>query len=190
MLTPNADGILTRRIHPDSIRWSIFAGCALILVGILAIIAPLLAGVALETIVAWLLIFGGFSHLFLAWHVRGAGAHLWEILIGLAYLLAGGYLFFHPLAGLVGLTAILGAYLLIKGIFELIAGFSLRSVPGGTWLLLDGAINFILGIIIWRQFPFAASWVIGTLLGITILFSGISRLAFGMAARRPALAVL
>jgi uncharacterized membrane protein HdeD (DUF308 family) len=188
MLTPTTDGILTRRIHPESIRWSIFAGCALILVGILAIIAPLLAGVALEAIIAWLLIFGGISHLFLAWHVRGAGAHIWEILIGLAYLLAGGYLFFHPLAGLIGLTAILGAYLLLKGIFELIAGITLRSVPGGGWLLLDGAINLILGIIIWRQFPFAASWIIGTLIGLTILFSGISRLALAMAARRTAIA--
>ena len=143
MLTPTADGILHRRIHPESVRWSIFAGCALILLGILAIAAPLLAGVALETIIAWLLIFGGISHLFLAWHVRGAGAHTWEILIGLAYLLAGGYLFFHPLSGLVGLTAILGAYLLL---------------------------------------------IIGTLIGITILFSGISRLALAMAARRTAFA--
>jgi uncharacterized membrane protein HdeD (DUF308 family) len=184
MLTPTADGILIRRIHPESIRWSIIAGCALILVGLLALLAPLLAGVALEAIVAWLLIFGGISHLFLAWHVRGAGAHTWEILIGLAYLLAGGYLFFHPLAGLIGLTAILGAYLLIKGIFELISGFFLRVLPGGGWLLFDGVINLILGIIIWRQFPYAANWIVGTLLGIAILFSGISRLALALAARR------
>jgi uncharacterized membrane protein HdeD (DUF308 family) len=190
MLTPTADGILTRRIHPDSIRWSIFAGCALILVGLLAILAPLLAGVALEAIIAWLLILGGISHLFLAWHVRGAGAHTWEVLIGLAYLLAGGYLFFHPLAGLIGLTAILGAYLLIKGIFELIAGFAIRAIPGGRWLLLDGAINLILGIIIWRQFPYAASWIVGTLIGLAVLFSGISRLALALAARRSVPAVI
>ncbi len=175
----------TRRIHPTSIGWSIALSCALILLGLLAIFAPLLAGVALETILAWLLLFGGIGHFFLAWHVRGAGAHVWEILIGIAYLVAGAYLFFHPLAGLVGLTAILATYLLLKGIFELFAGVTVRRIPGASWLLIDGVINLILAILIWRQFPFAASWVIGTLLGIAILFSGISRLALALAHRTP-----
>ena len=188
MLTPTADGILIRRIHPESIRWSIIAGCALILVGLLAILAPLLAGVALEVIVAWLLIFGGISHLFLAWHVRGAGAHTWEILIGIAYLLAGGYLFFHPLAGLIGLTAILGAYLLIKGIFELISGFSLRTIPGGRWLLLDGASTSSSASSSGANSPTPPVGSSAPSSAWRSSSAGISRLALALAARRTLIA--
>ena len=182
MRDQTANPISTRHIHPESVRWTIFAGCALIVLGILAILAPLLAGVAIEALVAWVLIFGGISHFVLAWHVRGTGAHIWEALIGLTYLSVGGYVFLHPLAGLIGLTAMLGAYLLVKGIFEIVAGLPRRTSASGTWLILDGSINFILAVFIWSQYAFTASWVIGALIGISILFTGISRLALGILA--------
>lgn len=173
-----------RRIARESVGWSIALSILLIIAGLIALAAPLLAGVLVETVIAWLLIFGGIAHLVLAFHVRGAGAHLWEALIGVLYIIAGLFLFLHPLAGLVSLTLFLGAYLLMKGIFELIAGFTLRGVAGGGWLFLDAIISIILALFIWLHLPYAASWVIGTLIGVAILFSGISRLALALAARR------
>lgn len=181
-------GGAVRIIHRESIGWTIAFSILLILLGLVALALPLLAGVAVAGIVSWLLIFGGVAHLVLAFHVRGAGAHLWEALIGVAYLVAGFFLFAHPLAGLVSLTFFLGAYLVVKGIFELIAGFLTRGVPGSVWLLLDAVISLILGIMIWAHLPSAATWAIGTLLGVAILFSGISRLAFALAARQRHLA--
>lgn len=173
-----------RGIARASIGWSIALSIVLILAGLFAIFAPLLAGVALTGIIGWLLILVGAGHLWLAWHVRGAGAHLWEALIGLAYLVAGVFLLIHPVTGLVGITAILGAYLLIRGIFELIAGFSMRGVGGNTWLLINGVISLILAYMIWRHLPYSAEWFIGTLIGFAILFTGISRLALALTARR------
>jgi uncharacterized membrane protein HdeD (DUF308 family) len=179
-----ANGVSLRAIHRESVNWSIGLSVVLIVVGLLALLAPLFAGVAVEAVIAWLLILGGLGHLVLAWHVRGAGSHVWEVLIGLAYVLAGGYLFFHPLAGLVGLTVILGAYLLFKGIFELVAWFSIRDVRGSMFVLLDGVVSLLLAAVIWRQLPTSAGWVVGTLLGFAILFTGISRLALALSARR------
>ena len=173
-----------RGIARESIGWSIALSVVLILVGLFAILAPLLAGVALTGILGWLLILVGAGHLWLAWHVRGAGSHLWEALIGLVYLLAGIFLLFHPVVGLVGITALLGIYLLIRGIFELIAGFSMRGVGGNTWLLINGAISLILAFLIWRHLPYSADWFVGTLIGFALLFTGISRLALALTARR------
>jgi uncharacterized membrane protein HdeD (DUF308 family) len=178
-----AEAIVIRTIHRESVGWSIALSVLLIVIGLVALLAPVLAGVAVEALIGWLLILGGISHLVLAWHVRGAGHHLWEALIGLAYLLAGGYLLLHPLAGLIGLTLILGVYLLLKGVFELLAGILLRRALGSGWMILDAIFSLVLGILIWRQLPYSASWVVGTLLGIAILFSGISRLAVALAAR-------
>lgn len=176
--------VTVRGIARASIGWSIALSVVLILAGLVAILAPLLAGVALTAILGWLVILVGAGHLWLAWHVRGAGAHLWEALIGLAYLVAGIFLLVHPVAGLVGITAILGAYLLVRGIFELIAAFSMRGVGGRGWLLFNGAISLILAFMIWRHLPYSADWFLGTLLGFAILFTGISRLALALTARR------
>lgn len=173
-----------RGIARSSIGWSIALSIVFIVAGLIAILTPLLAGVALTGILGWLLLLVGAGHLWLAWHVRGAGVHLWEALIGLAYLLAGIFLLVHPVAGLVGITAILGAYLLIRGIFELIAAFSMRGVGGRGWLLFNGAISLILAFMIWRHLPYSAEWFLGTLLGFAILFTGISRLALALTARR------
>lgn len=62
-------------------------------------------------------------------------------------------------------------------------GFTLRPFPGSGWLLVDGAITLILAIMIWRTWPSSTGWVIGTLVGISMLFSGISRLSISLAAR-------
>ena len=179
-----SSGFPRRGIARTSVGWTIAFSILLIVLGLIALATPFIAGVLVESVIAWLLIFGGVGHLVLAWHVRGAGAHLWEALIGVAYIPAGIFLFLHPLAGLVSLTLFLGAYLFLKGIFELIAGVTVRGVAGGGWLILDAVISIILAVFIWMHLPYAAGWVVGTLLGVAILFSGISRLALSMAARR------
>ncbi len=177
-------GLPYKGIARGSVGWSIGFSVLLIVLGLVALAAPLLAGVVVETLIAWLLIFGGIGHFVLAWHVRGAGSHLWEFLVGVAYIAAGIFLLVHPLAGLVSLTLFLGAYLMIKGIFELIAGFTVRGVSGGVWLFVDAIVSMILAGFIWLHLPSTAEWAVGTLLGVAILFSGISRLALALAARR------
>lgn len=179
---PMRSGI--RHIGQESVGWAIGFSILLIVLGLAALALPLLAGVAIEAVFAWLLIFGGIAHLVLAFHVRGAGAHVWEALIGVAYIAFGVFLFFHPVAGLVTLTMILGAYLFVKGILELIAGFTVRGVTGGGWLFVNAILSIILAVIIWSHILSAAAWAIGTLLGIAILFSGLSRLALALAAKR------
>ncbi len=66
----------------------------------------------------------------------------------------------------------------------MIAGLSMRSAGGSTWLLINGGISLILAFLIWRHLPYSAEWFLGTLLGFAILFTGISRLAVALTARR------
>ena len=173
-----------KSIARDSINWSIGLSIVLILLGMAALMIPLAAGIAANLIVAWLLMLGGIGHLFFAWHVRGTGGHIWETLIGLAYLSVGLFMIVHPLLGLLSLTFVLGCYLLVKGIAEIVLGIKLRSMSGSSWLLFDGAISVLLAIFIYWQLPIAAEWLVGTYIGITILFSGVSRLMLSVAAKR------
>jgi uncharacterized membrane protein HdeD (DUF308 family) len=92
-------------------------------------------------------------------------------------------LLFRPVGGLASLTLALAIYLFAEGVLELILSFRLRPMPGSRWLLFDGIITLILAVMIWRTWPSSTEWVIGTLVGISMLFSGISRLMLSLAAR-------
>jgi uncharacterized membrane protein HdeD (DUF308 family) len=164
--------------------WSIAISILMILAGFLAIAVPQVAGIAINLLIGWLLVFSGGAHLVYAWHVHSGGGILWEVLLGILYILLGAYLLFHPVAGLASLTLALAIYLFAKGVLELILGFHLRPAPGSGWLLFDAVITLILAVMIWRTWPSSTEWVIGTLVGISMLFSGLSRLMLSLAARR------
>jgi uncharacterized membrane protein HdeD (DUF308 family) len=171
-------------IVKKSVGWSIGLSILMILAGCLAIAVPQAAGIAVNLLVAWLLVFSGAAHLVFAWHTRTAGGVVWELLLGILYIFVGTYLLFRPVAGLASLTLALAIYLFAKGVLELILSFRLRPMPGSGWLLFDGIVTLILGVMIWRTWPSSTEWVIGTLVGISMLFSGISRLMISLAARR------
>jgi uncharacterized membrane protein HdeD (DUF308 family) len=170
-------------IAKQSIGWSIALSVLMILAGILAIVVPVAAGIAVTVFIGWLLVFSGAAHLVFAWHTRTTGGFIWELLLGIAYILVGVYVLSHPVAGLASLTLALAIYLFAKGILELVLSFRLRPMAASTWLLLDGVITLILAILIWRSWPSSSPWVIGTLVGISMLFSGVSRLMLSMGAR-------
>jgi uncharacterized membrane protein HdeD (DUF308 family) len=163
--------------------WSIAISLLIILAGILAIALPVAAGVAVNIVVAWLLVFAGAAHLVFGWHMRAIGGVIWQVLLGVLYIGAGAFLLVHPVAGLVTLTLALAFYLFAEGLFELILSFQLRPRQGWGWLLLDGVITLILAIMIWRAWPASTEWVIGTLVGISMIFSGATRLMLSVAAR-------
>ena len=108
----------------------------------------------------------------------------WEILLGLVYGAIGLYLLARPVVGLESLTFAVAIYLFVEGVLELILSFRLRPSSGTGWLLIDGIITLVLAVMIWSTWPSTAAWVIGTLVGIGMLFSGITRLMLSRAGRR------
>jgi uncharacterized membrane protein HdeD (DUF308 family) len=102
--------------------------------------------------------------------------------MGILYIFIGGYLLFRPVAGLASLTLALAIYLFAEGVLELVLSFVLRAMSGSGWLMFDGIITLILGVMILRTWPSSTEWVIGTLVGISMLFSGVSRLMLSLAA--------
>ncbi len=166
-----------------SLGWSIALSVLMIVAGILAIASPLAAGFAVNIFVAWLLLLSGCIHLVFAWYRPTAGGFVWEVLIAILYGFIGVYLLVHPVRGLESLTIALAIYLLLEAILEFVLGFTLRPLPGSGWLVFDGIITLILAVMIWRTWPSSTGFVIGMLVGISMLFSGASRLMLSLAAR-------
>lgn len=113
--------------------WSIFLGVLLVLTGLASITLPFFAGIAASVFFGWPLMVGGIAHLVYAWSERRAGAVLWQILIGIAYLVTSIYMLVLPVAGVVTLTLVLSFYILLEGIFELVVYVHLRSLHGAVW---------------------------------------------------------
>ena len=164
--------------------WSIAIGVLMILAGLLAIAMPLEAGIAVNIFVGWMLLFAAVAHFIFAWSTRGAGSVIWKVLLGILYACAGVYLLEHPARGLATLTLALAFYLLIEGVMELMLFFGHRAMAGSGWFLFNAIVTLILGVMVWMTWPSSAEWVIGTLVGCSILFSGITRLMLSLAARR------
>jgi uncharacterized membrane protein HdeD (DUF308 family) len=164
--------------------WSTVWGFGLIIFGILAIGAPFLAAVAVSAAIAWLIVLAGAVHLILAFHQHGAGSVIWKLLVALAYLFFGGYLIVHPVSGVASLTLVLASLFLIEGILNIVFFFKMRPRHGSSWVLLDGIITLVLGLLIYVQWPSSSLWAIGTLVGISVIMSGISRVMLSFAVRR------
>ena len=171
-------------IARHSLNWSIAFSILMILAGIAAIAMPPAAGLAVNIVVAWLLLFSGAIHMVFAWYTRTIGGAVWEVLLGLVYGAIGTYLLAKPVAGLVALTLALAIYLFLEAVLEFTLWSFVRRLPGAGWLLFDGVVTLILAVMIWRTWPSSTEWVIGTLVGVSMLFSGVSRLMLSLAARQ------
>jgi uncharacterized membrane protein HdeD (DUF308 family) len=163
--------------------WFMALAVVFMLLGIFAIVEPGVAGLAVTILVGWVLMFGGVAHLVAAFSGGGAGRVIWQVLIGFAYIAGGLYFVTHPLLGLGSLTLLLAGVLLIEAVFETIAFFRIRHMHGSGWLLLNVLFALLLGGLIWTGWPSSSIWAIGTLVGVKLLMTGASRLAFGLSSR-------
>jgi len=169
---------------PKAINWSIALSILLIIAGLFAILVPSVSGLAITLIFGWIMIFSGITHFIFAFKTHTTGGRIWEAVVGAVYLFTGFVLITHPLDSLLVLTLVLAYYLFFEAIAEFIQYFQLRPRHGAVWLLVDGIITLILAVMIWRAWPASSVWVIGTLVGISMIFSGFSRLMLSLAAKR------
>jgi uncharacterized membrane protein HdeD (DUF308 family) len=161
-------------------------GVLFIVLGLVAIVEPLIAGLAIAVLAGWLLILGGVTHAVSA--VRGSGGRRtgWHVLLAVLYLVGGAYFLTHPLLGLSTLTLFLATILLIEGVVWIAAYFQGRSEQGTVWLLLNGVITLLLGLMIWAQWPSSTVWAIGIIFGVNLVMTGMSLIFAGAAVRRLA----
>jgi len=180
MLESSSD--LVRRASTLSILW----GVSLICLGILAVISPMVAAVAVNVLIAWLIVLAGVVHIVVAFHSREAGSVIWRLLIGLAYICFGGYLIARPAVAVASLTLLLASLFLVEGVFNIVLFFRIPSALRSSWILLDGIVTLLLGLMIYMQWPSSSAWAIGTLVGVSLIFSGVTRLMVSLAVRKTA----
>jgi uncharacterized membrane protein HdeD (DUF308 family) len=165
-------------------RWSTILAVLCIVIGVIAIGEPVVAGVAVALLVGWVLIFNSIGHIGSAVEAGDARRAIGHTLVAVFNFLCGLYFVSHPLLGLASLTLLLAIVLAVEAVVALMLWVATRRLPGAGWRLVSALVTAALAVMIWRQFPSSSVWVIGTLIGINLLMTGVSRLMIGSALRR------
>ena len=160
-------------------------GVAMVVIGILAILAPLASGVVFDMLFGALLIGAGIVEFIDAFR---AGTWQRGVLLGLAGIvtLAAGILFIaRPVVGLVTLTVVFIAYLVFVGAFRIVMAFQLpRGAPGKGWAFVSGVVALVLAYLTITQMPNVSVWLIGTFIGVSLIFAGVARISMARGFRK------
>lgn len=151
--------------------WLLAWGVLLALTGAVAVAYPVLATVASVQVFGVLLLVAAGVHFAGAFAARGWGGVLMAVLCGALYFFAGVVLLERPLLGAAGYTLFLAMLFFAAGVARVVAGL-LHRFSGWGWTVLSGVVNIVLAVLIWRDLPESALWVIGLFVGIDLIFAG------------------
>ncbi len=170
----------------ENAKLAVISGVILIVAGTFAEMSPLVAGQFITILVGVSLVFGGVGQCFLALKAGAFGRALLTFLVGALMVVAGSFMMTQPVAGLASITLLLVAYLIAAGLGELIMSLQLRPADGWGWMLFNGIITLLLGMMLWRQYPLSGAWAIGVLFGIKMIFSGWALVFIGRSVKQAA----
>lgn len=158
--------------------WLVALGVALIALGTIMLGFPVITTLATVTAIGVLIFLGGIIEIVGAFWAREWSGFFLVLLSGILGIVVGLMLLGNPIEGGVTLTILLASFLFVAGIFKTVVALTHRF-EGWTWLLLSGAIDILLGILIWRGLPMSGLTIIGLLVGISLIFRGVSWLMLG-----------
>ena len=171
-------------------HWALFLaeGIILVILGIAAIMLPLVATIALTIIIGWIFLVSGIVGLVTTFWMRQAPGFWWSLISAIIAIGAGVVLLLWPVSGSVSLTLVLIAFFVVEGIASIMYAIEHRNQLTGrwVWMLVSGIIDLILAGIIFAGLPGTALWALGLLVGINMVFGGAALIAMAFAARQPA----
>lgn len=156
--------------------WSLFTGLLTAAAGVAMIIYPMTTATISTLFFGWALIFSGAAQVVFAFSSQSVGNFFLKLLLGIVYGVAGITLVASPPAGVVTLTLAIGIMLVTEAVIETILAFSLPIEAGRGWLVASAIASALLGVLILAEWPGSSVWTIGTMVGVAVLFNGISRI--------------
>lgn len=160
-------------------------GVAMIVIGVLAILAPLAGGILFDMLFGALFIGAGIVEMIDAFRTATWQRGVLLELAGIVTLAAGVLFIARPVVGLVALTIVFLAYLVFVGAFRIVMAFQLpRGAPGKVSAFLSGIVALVLAYLAITQMPNVSVWLIGTFIGVSLIFAGVARVSLARGIRQ------
>ncbi len=169
--TPFDNSLFHGRLRAASSRL-FWLGLVLVVVGIAAIVFPMMATLVATLLVGWVLLISGCVMFAGAFSIHGTGPFFGALLLGLLSIAAGVFLVFNPLAGAVALTLMVGVLFMLQGAFELFFAFELRPFSSWLGMLISGIASILMALLIAAGWPAISVIVLGILLGVNFITTG------------------
>ncbi len=163
--------------------WLLALGIAEIIAGGIAIAVPVIASLAAVAIFGAVLLVTAILQLVHAFQVRAWPRSAWYGFGGLFYAIAGLLVVAFPLGGALTLAMLLGILFIADGTLRVAFGMSARPVIGWAWLVAGGIGSLLVGVTLLLGWPATALWATGLLLGINLIFTGLTRITLALASR-------
>jgi uncharacterized membrane protein HdeD (DUF308 family) len=168
-------------------HWKVFLfeGILLAVLGLAAIIAPLIASLAFTIFFGWMFLISGVAGLATTFWARQMPGFWWSLISAVLAVGAGIILLARPAQGVLTLTIVIGAYFLAEGVATIMYALEHRRELSErwSWMLFAGILDILIAAIIIAGLPGSAEWAIGLLVGINLLFGGASLIGVALAAR-------
>jgi uncharacterized membrane protein HdeD (DUF308 family) len=169
------------------LHWRAFLieGIVLLILGLFAIVIPVVATIAVAVFIGWVLLVSGIVGLISTFRMRNAPGFGWSLLSAVIAIAAGVILLAWPLSGVLSLTLILTAFLTIEGVASIMMALTHRHGFSARWalLLVSGLVDLFLAALILFGLPGTAAWAIGLLVGINLVFGGSTLISMALQAR-------
>jgi len=168
----------------DSWFWFVLLGALLIVLGFVVLSYDWLVWATLVTAVVfgYFMVIGGIFYIVGAFFTRGWGGFFLSLFAGVLNLAVGVIIIDHPVDALIVYTLLMAGFFFVEGLFRIVAALAGRFRHWG-WMLANGVVTLLLGILIWRGWPSNALWVVGLFLGINLILGGSTYVSLGLRAR-------
>jgi uncharacterized membrane protein HdeD (DUF308 family) len=162
-------------------NWAVITafGVLLVVLGVGALVFSLIATIVTVTLNGVLFLIAGIAEISIGMHSRDWGRFFLWVVGGLVYIAAGILCIINPVLASTVLTLLLGAGLIAAGV---VRGYLATQLPADHPRLLvffAAAVTILLGLIIVSHWPIDSVYVLGTLLGVDLLFHGVGWVSFG-----------
>jgi len=158
--------------------WLTIEAVILIVLGVAALLSPMVAGIATSLVFAMILLAAGAVGLISAFAGKDHSHQGWSIASAVIALLVGTILVFNPPVGAAGISLFIAAYLLFDGFTLMALGVDHRGRTAGAWgwLFAAGVLDIVLGGFIAFMTAKGAVVFIGVIVGIDMIAAGVALL--------------
>ena len=175
-LNPGYDDMQNAIRDALSAHWRLFMfqGAIMVILGVLAVAAPMAATIVVDIYIGWLFLISGIVGLVALFSAKHMPAFLWNLVTAALSVIVGVMLIWKPVEGALSITLVLTAFFIAEGIFQMVASIAYRDVIGGSWgwMLVSGISDLVLAAIIIFAWPISAAWALGLLVGVNLITSG------------------
>jgi len=154
-----------------ALKW---AAILTLLLGIVAIVAPFAAGIAVTLILAANFVLSGVLGVVSSFRTSDWRSMFWLLIFGIVSILAGLYMFAHPVIGLGTLTVVAIIAIFLTGAVKVAWGFQIPYQQGRWWVILSGILSILVAAALYSQFPLSAAWAFGVLVGVNLIAEGVA----------------